>query len=136
MWLLHFLLFVQAVFHISDNALTYFIKFSAEIAECLPSSLYQAKLYIYTPKFRNAVCKKCHRIFFCDCVQGPRTGSISKKCPFQNFPMHPHERMRMPCGTILLRMVELASGVTNFYPRRTYCYLGLEGVLTAFTAAT
>ena len=142
MWLLHFLLFVQAVFHISDNALTYFIKFfkvffsvlgryckiSAEIAECLPSSLYQAKSYIDTPKFRKyVVCKKCHRIyFFSDCVEGPRTAHISKTCPFQNFPMHPHERMRMPCGTILLKSVELASGVTYLYPRLTYCYLGLE----------
>ena len=78
MWLLHFLLFVQAVFHISDNALTYFIKFfkvffsvlgrfckvSLEIAESLPSSLYRAKLCISKPEFRKyVVCKKCHRIY-------------------------------------------------------------------------
>ena len=34
--------------------------------------------------------------------------------------------MRRPCGTVLLKSVELASGAKYLYPRLTYCYLGLE----------
>ena len=74
-WLHQFMLCIQAVFHISDNALSFCIRFfkgffsvlgrfckvSAEIAECLPSSLYAAKVGINQPKFRKyVVCKKCH----------------------------------------------------------------------------
>lgn len=36
------------------------------------------------------------------------------------------------CGTVLLKSVQLASGVTYLYPRLTYCYLGLEVSLQSF----
>ena len=87
-WLLHFFLSLQSVFHMSDSALEYLIRFfkvflvvigrfckiASEVAECLPSSLYLAKLCIKRPEFRKYVVgTKCHRIyFFSDCVQGPR----------------------------------------------------------------
>jgi hypothetical protein len=121
-WLLHFLLFVQAVYHISDNALRFFVRFfkvffsvlgrfckvSAEISEYWPSSLYQVKHRIGTCKFQKyVVCKKCHRInFFSECIQGPRCSPSSKTCSFQPFPQHPQQRMRKPCGSVLLKSVE------------------------------
>lgn len=40
--------------------------------------------------------------------------------------------MRAPCGALLLKSVEFASGVTYLYPRLTYCYLGLEVSLQSF----
>jgi len=94
MWLLHFLLSFQAVYHISDKALAFFLKFlsvffsvlgqfckiSAEIAGFWPSSLYQAKLCISKPKFRKyVVCKKCHKIYyFSECIEGSRSAPSSK----------------------------------------------------------
>ena len=147
-WLHQFMLCIQAVFHISDNALSFCIRFfkvffsvlgrfckvSAEIAECLPSSLYAAKVGINQPKFRKyVVCKKCHKIyFFSDCIEGPRMARTSRLCPFKPFPNHRQERMRRPCGTVLLKTVELASGVRHLYPRLTYCYLGVKVPLQSF----
>ncbi len=37
--------------------------------------------------------------------------------------------MRLPCQTLLLKTVELASKRTYLYPFVTYCYLGLEDSL-------
>lgn len=34
--------------------------------------------------------------------------------------------MRKPCGSLLLKTVELAGGHTYFYPFMTYCYLNLD----------
>ena len=134
-------MFVQAVYHISDKALIFFLKFfkvffsvlgrfckiSAGIAEHWPSSLHQTKQFVSVPKFQYVVCKKCHRIyFFSDCVEGTKSSPTSKLCMFQQFPMHPHVRMRKQCGAVLLKTVEYASGVTYLYPRLTYCYLGLK----------
>lgn len=146
-WLLHFFFSLQSVFHMSDSALGYLIRFlkvffvvlgrfcsiAAEISECLPSSLYQAKSLLKRPKFRKyVVCKKCHRIyFFSECIQGPRLNRSSKLCSFQEFPLHPHQRMRRECGVVLLKTVELAGGKKCLYPRMTYCYLGLEVPLQA-----
>ncbi len=53
------------------------------------------------------------------------TGTISKSkhCSFCRFPSHPHRSMRLPCQTLLLKTVELASKRTYLYPFVTYCYL-------------
>lgn len=40
--------------------------------------------------------------------------------------------MRAPCGAVLLKSVEFASGVTHLYPRLTYGYLGLDVSLQSF----
>ena len=42
------------------------------------------------------------------------------------FPRHSQQRMRQPCGDILLKSVELIGGRKLLYPFMTYCYLGLE----------
>ena len=80
------------------------------------------------PKFQKyVVCKKIVIEFISSQTVGGYKGSLtSKLCTFQQFPMHPHVRMRKQCGTILLKTVEYASGVTYVYPRLTYCYLGLK----------
>ena len=40
--------------------------------------------------------------------------------------------MRRPCGTLLLKIVEMASGRTYFYPFLTYCYVNLDVSLHSF----
>lgn len=57
---------------------------------------------------------------------------MEAKCALFRFPLHPHERLRTPCGAILLKSVEFASGETYLYPRLTYCYLGLEMSVQSF----
>lgn len=139
-WILHFLMLVQAKFKLSDVVLSLFLKFfivflsilgkfskpPADIAKLLPSSLYSAKLLENQVQYlRYVVCKKCHTLYhFRDCFEGavPR----SKSCSFIRFPNHPQLRMRLLCGSLLLKTVELAGGRTQFYPFMTYCYLGVD----------
>lgn len=40
--------------------------------------------------------------------------------------------MRNPCGTLLLKTVELSTGRTYFYPFLTYCYLNIDISLQSF----
>ena len=138
-WLLHFILCAQAVFHVSDNALAYFIRFfktfflvlgrfckiSAEISECLPSSIYQAKCEIKKPEFRKyVVCKKCHKIYFFQTVFRAIEWHVQVSyVPFVGFQ---HTHMNECKCHVILKTVELASGRTYLYPRLTYCYLGLK----------
>jgi len=76
---------------------------------------------------RYVVCKKCHQIYYlAECIEGVGSTQRSKFCSFKNFPHHPCRRMREPCGTLLLKTVEFASGKRHFYPFLTYCYLSLE----------
>ena len=142
MWLIRFFFSLQVMYQISDNALTFCLKFfkvffsilgqfckvSADIAGLIPSSLYRAKLSIKRPKFvKYVVCRKCHCIYyFSQCFEGSQRCPQSKLCPFQQFPLHPHERLRGQCGTLLLKSVESVSGRTYLYPYLTYCYLGLK----------
>ena len=92
-----------------------------EVAQSLPSSLYVARNSGKELKFhRYAVCKKCHRIyFFKDCIDKSGVTQRSKICQYVAFPMHPQLHMRNPCGTVLLKTVELAARRTYFYPIAT-----------------
>ena len=149
-WFLYFLMFMQAAFKLSDTALSFFLRFFRvflsvlgqfstvhvvkEVAENLPSSLQIAWKERKELNFRRyVVCRKCHRIyFFSDCIEGPGISQRSKNCPYVAFPLHPHRHMRNPCGTLLLKTVELAGGCTFFYPFLTYCYVNLDISLQSF----
>lgn len=121
-------------FKVFFSILGQFSKVLADIAVLIPSLLYQAKC---KPQFvKYVVCRKCHCIYyFSECIEGYQRYAQSKLCPFQQFPMHPHERMRRPCGTLLLKSVESASGKTYLYPYLTYCYLGLRISMEKITDA-
>ena len=147
-WLIKFLMVMQAIYHLSDNVISCFLSFfrvffsvlgrfcknCSDIAQYLPLSLYSAKLHENTLKFRKYVtCRKCHRIYFLsDCIEGAKNAQRSKTCPFRKFPSHTQARMRAPCETALLKRVELASGSIYFYPYLTYCYLSLQLSLQSF----
>lgn len=147
-WLLKFVMVMQVAFRLSDTAVSLFVKFlktfmsllgrfckiSAEIAQCLPTSLYKAKLLDESLQFRKyAVCKKCYEVYpLSDCIEGPQNTRRSKTCSHQRFPLHPQQRMRAPCGELLLKTVELSSGKRILYPNLIYCYLSLEVSLQAF----
>ena len=143
-WLLTFLMFMQAVYHLSDTVMTSFLHFfsvflailgrfctvCAEIAQQFPSTLHKARKCLAMNRLnfrRYVVCKRCHQIYyFPECIEGVGSTRRSKLCCFVRFPHHPHCRMRTPCGTLLLKTVELAKGKRHLYPFLTYCYLSLE----------
>lgn len=142
LWILHFLMFLQTSFRLSDIVMAHMLHFFSalfvvlgrfsqvgnEIAQCLPTSIYKARLLQNCPKFsRYVVCKKCHSIYnFADCIDGLSFCRRSKRCSYRRFPHHPYRSMREPCGALLLKTVQLANNCVHFYPNLTYCYLGLE----------
>ena len=129
---------MRTKFKLSDAALSFFLKFFAilfsilgscsnicsGIAKSLPSSLYKIRsLCTFVTFTRFVVCKKCHTLYnINDCQQG----TLSKRCVHVAFPNHSQQRMRQPCGTILLKTVEIAGGQVILYPFMTYCYIGLK----------
>ena len=116
--LLHFFI---AVFSIIGRTCTT----ARDVAKCLPQSL--SRCWVQLNFSGYVVCKKWFSIYtFDDCVQKCGSVSRSKKCSFQRFPSHPHASMRAPCGTLLLKSVELATKKSFLYPFMTYCYLGLN----------
>lgn len=141
-WLVLYFLHLQTVFHMPDKAMisillffsTFFTILSkispvcSVIALKFPKSLYLLRKY---NKNRNTftkyvVCKKCHFIYdFQDCIERSGVRQQAKLCCFQEFPNHPHQRMRANCNNPLLKTVELRTGRKMFYPFLTYCYLGL-----------
>ena len=46
----------------------------------------------------------------------------SKLCRYAQFPNHPQSQHRKPCGTPLMKNVQLASGCSHFVPHLIYCY--------------
>lgn len=141
-WLVHFTIVMQAVFRLSDVVVNSFLAFfkvffsilgrscpsGSDIANHLPSSLYAArKMYGEVEFQRYVVCRRCHKIYFFEsCIEGCTT-KRSKLCCYS----HPYASMRRPCGTLLLKTVEIASGKKFFYPFLTYCYIGLEASIQA-----
>ena len=76
---------------------------------------------------RYVICKKCMSLYtFADSIELSGTAQKSKVCSFCRFPNHPFESMRLPCGTALLKTVELASKKKYLYPFLMYCYLGVR----------
>ena len=141
-WILRFLMVMQASFKIPDIVIDHFLRFfaaiftilgdSSEIVRdvCLnlPSTVYRAKKAIGELLFtRYVVCQKCFAIYtHSESIETIGTVSKSKRCSFCRFPSHPYRSMRLPCQTLLLKTVELASKRTYLYPFVTYCYLGVE----------
>jgi hypothetical protein len=126
-WLIKFLAHLQSFFHLSDIAMDYIIKFlsaflvvlsrfapiCSSIAERFPRSLYQFNVSSNAkPSFHKYVaCRKCHNIYsFATYTEGHGSNQRAKDCPFQEFPNHPHQRMRKKCGNKLLKTVEMVNG--------------------------
>ena len=144
-WLVKFLVHVQVVFHISDVVMGSILKFlaafltilgkctpqCAELSTLFPPSIMKLKSYTgiqHLSKLKKyVVCCKCHQTYeFKKCFQGAGASLRSKSCTYREFLNHPHLRMRMPCGTPLLKSVELSGGRKVLYPFLTYCFMGIN----------
>ena len=144
-WVVKFLVHLQIVFHIPDISMEALLKFlcafltllgryaplCTEISTLFPPSIHKLKTYIgiqdLTKLKKYVVCCKCHQTYnFKDCYEGIGASLRTKVCTFQKFPHHSHLRMRMQCGTPLLKTVELSCGRKVQYPFLMYCYIGLK----------
>ena len=43
-------------------------------------------------------------------------------CSFVQFPNHPQERYRVPCGTLLMKTVKTSGNKLKLVPHLVYCY--------------
>lgn len=140
---------MQATFKLSESALLFFFRFVTaflnvlgqfstlvqEVAQSLPSSLHIARKELIFKCY--VVCRRCRRVFlFSECIEGQGVTQRGKNCAYVAFPLHPQQHMRNPCGTLLLKTVELSTGRTYFYPFLTYCYLNIDVSLQSFFGST
>ena len=145
-WIVLFLLTLQSAYHLSSAALNCTIKFfkqlfkvlsysnpeMTDLAQAFPTSYHVSRKKIVSQNLfsRYVVCRKCYSLYTLkDCIVGHEHNQKSKVCQFKAYPNHPHERMRQPCQSALLKSVELASGKRFFYPILIYCYIGIQNSL-------
>ena len=141
LWMKAFLYHLRRSYGLTDAVTSVLLKFLAVlfsvlglvshpcsvIAKNLPSSVYMLQ-QTHSSKLnkflRYVVCRKCDSVYkIKDCKE---VWNASKKCQHVFFPNHPQVRIRLPCGSVLLKTVELASGRTILYPHLTYCYLSIK----------
>ena len=135
-WLSLYLLTLRAVFRLPDRAINLLFRFlklfltvigifssqCKEIASCFPKSLYRAikesGLQQKNTFTKYVVCRKCHKLYILEgCIDKIGSTLHGKTCTHKRFPNHPQVRMRRPCGTLLVKSVEVATGRSVFYPK-------------------
>ena len=133
-WLLIFILRLQAKHYIPDVALTSLIKFLfiffsvigrtssyvATIASSFPKSLRELRQrFGFSQKFKKlVVCLKCHSVYdFSECVEICGLIKHSRKCNNRE-----HKNSSKKCEQVLLKTVELSRGNTLLRPFKVYCY--------------
>ena len=77
---------------------------------------------------KYVVCASCNQIYqFEQSINTVGTEQYSKKCWHVKFPNHPQLRRRQPCGSLLLKTVEIfSSGKKLLLPFKIYCYHSLK----------
>jgi len=149
-WFTIFLAYWQIHFSITDNALTFLLKFLhvflkklndfqrtpilEEILLIIPSSIYKFhKLLKMDGKsaFRKyVVCIKCHSLYELSMCRSKYQGEfITAKCSFKKFPSHRSKHLRKKCGQDLFKTVQCPSGGSMLVPFKTYCYRSIKSSL-------
>ena len=142
MWLVCYLTHLQAVFHLPYATMQSILKFlsafftvlskispvCSTIAKKFPGSLHLLHTSVTQQSFiKYVVCKKCHNIYTLNnCIEGSGAYQRGRMCIYQEFPNHPHSRLRDKCNYPLLKSIELSTGRKVLYPYLTYCYFGIE----------
>ena len=140
-FLIMILLFWQSVYKITDSAiavlwkllLIFFNAFSRlfqvpairEAAEKLPKSLptLRREVNIDLNTFAQyVVCVRCHSLYeYKECLTERNGKQESMKCMFVEYPRHPQQSRRQPCGEMLLKYVKSVSGKCRLKPRKVFC---------------
>ena len=148
LWLIGFLVRLQARYNIPDSAigrlvlflytffriLGRFSTFIVGLADQFPSSLYRLRkmLKIDDQFAKYIVCPKCEQLYHRgSCVRRIGSKEESLTCSYSEFPNHPHHARRR-CGQQLLKKVHLQSGKVMLYPFKVYCYRSIQSYLEHF----
>lgn len=149
MWLLGYILTIQAKYYIPNAAIDAMLKFLYiffsilsrfspffnPILEVFPKSLYSLyKLVHYEDSFNKfVVCPKCETIYAHEqCFENIGSQRRSKNCSKVKYPNHPFVTGRAPCQCILLKTVQFTSGRKLLYPFKLYCYKSVQSTLQSF----
>lgn len=82
----------------------------------------ERKLNLQKDSFtKYAVWPKCKTLYtFEECIhKRPRGEAVSAKCSNVEFPLHPHEARRQPCGTILMKTMRSRAGESFLFRKST-----------------
>lgn len=138
-----FVLRFQAKYYIPDASINLLIKFffvflsvagrfstfMKTLADIFPKSL-STMLSLVKGKVsftKFVVCRKCHALYDLSICQEKIGSRIqSKSCVHKPFPDHPHCSKRGPCNCVLLKSVEVKSGLSFLYPYKIFCYKSLK----------
>lgn len=103
----------------------------ANVIAYFPTTLYMVKkqLGLNQDRFTKfVICPACHSLYtFKQCyIINPVTKAHElKPCSYAEFPNHPQQSRRKPCGHALLREVILKNNTKALYPLKVYCYKSL-----------
>ena len=140
-WIVGFFLLLHAKFHIRNFVLQIVFRFlkvffvvmgrvytsCGNIGNIFPASLYRAQreYFIDSKAFKTyCVCKRCHTIrSLQESIEGVSTNRKAMHCCHIPFAAGRHNRK---CGGVLLKTVELATGIRKFYPLHTFCFVDLQ----------
>ena len=146
MWLVGFLIQLQAKHYVPDSALNLLLKFLytffcvlgrfsgfvAAMVTYFPSTIYRLKktLPFAHPFTRFVVSPKCWNIYhYGEYVVIGGSHRSSKVCNYVRYPNHPYRSGRRECAHLLLKSVSLVSGRKLLYPFKVYCYKSLQSSL-------
>lgn len=144
-WFVYFLLIWQTACKISDNGMTWLLRFIfqflkvinleissdhlTELISILPSSLYLLRQYInYNDDAftKYVVCQKCSKLHTYDsCLKVVNGKTVPKMCNNTFF----SRGRRKTCGTALVKKVILKDKKEKFYPILYYCCNSIIGEL-------
>jgi len=145
LWLIGFLVRLQARYNIPDSAigclvlflytffqtLGHFSTFIVGLADQFPSSLHRLRkmLKIDYQFAKYIVCPKCEQLYHRDsCVRRIGSKEENLTCSYSEFSNHPHHAWRQ-CSQQLLKKVHLQSGKVILYPFKVYCYHSIQSYL-------
>ena len=105
------------------------------LSEEFPSSVARARAVVEIKQSvkHYTACRQCHRLYeLQDCFETVGKRRVPRTCGFVEFPRHPQQQHRRPCGENLLREVVFQSGCKTYVPRRDYCYRGITKTLEEY----
>lgn len=141
----YFVFMFQSIFRISDNCVAVLLLFFAtflgtltrqlqlegleQFVTKLPRTINSAKMIagcLSQPFKKYACCQLCHTLYpldKCTCtIVLPDNSITSRLCDHVEYPNHPQPQHRKPCGTPLMKRVQLSSGNVQLMPHKVFCY--------------
>ena len=144
-----FLLKLRIAFNVPDRAIIVLLRFFKYLLMIgtafnvpdlksevyLPRSIHGCYSFLdlsESPFKEFIVCPSCNMLYgsaIHRLIHGTSSQRQSAKCSFTEFPNHPQQRFRLPCGAVLLNQVQRRNQI-SFKPRKIYYYYGLQPALS------